>query len=251
MNNTIESFKASIEVSHDCPYCHLTKQYPEARIAIWCNTRSHVIEVLSNSRESLDTIEKKFTENVDESHCFRYGPLLSVISLNCDCDVGTKSISSLITESQCWYIPPAIFQGGWEFYTVISWHRNNIATLIRSIKEHGGTVKLKSIKAIELPGYLSNAFIPTYSLIAGMTMKQIDTLVEAFQTGYFETPSRIDTERLATRLGISRSTCTEHLRKAEAKLLANLFPVLKMASREKTIAKERNSEGKIKDSLFE
>ncbi|MBC7107265.1 MAG: hypothetical protein H5T41_00490 [Methanomassiliicoccales archaeon] len=85
-----------------------------------------------------------------------------MISKNCDCDIGTKLISSLITESGCWYIPPAIFQGGWEFYTIISWRRKNIATLIRKIKEHGGTVRLKSIRTIELAGYLSNSFHPPH-----------------------------------------------------------------------------------------
>ncbi|MBC7107264.1 MAG: helix-turn-helix domain-containing protein [Methanomassiliicoccales archaeon] len=61
-----------------------------------------------------------------------------------------------------------------------------------------------------------------------MTMRQIDTLVDAFQSGYFETPAKIDAEEMARHLGVSRSTFTEHLRKAEAKLIANVFPVLKM-----------------------
>lgn len=70
------------------------------------------------------------------------------------------------------------------------------------------------------------------SIVAGLTGKQIDALAKAYQMGYFETPARIDADAMAKRVGLSRSTFAEHLRKAESKVLFNIFPILQMVSRD-------------------
>jgi predicted DNA binding protein len=71
--------------------------------------------------------------------------------------------------------------------------------------------------------------VPTESILAGLTDKQVEMLCEAFSLGYFEQPAKVTAEELARKAGVSRSTFTEHLRKAEAKILTNLFPILKLA----------------------
>lgn len=225
------AYEARIEVTHDCPYCHLTARFPNAYISVWCNSRSHVIEVTSDSDEDLMTIEKEFLLNATDSESFRQGKNVNIIMRDCDCEQ-SSSVSDLIEDSGCWYVPPSVFHGGWEFYKIMSWKRENISKLVHSIEGIGGTVKLVSIKPLGEQGLAGESCLTSGSIIAGLTGKQIDALAKAYQMGYFETPARIDADAMAKRVGLSRSTFAEHLRKAESKVLSNIFPILEMVSRD-------------------
>lgn len=45
----------------------------------------------------------------------------------------------------------------------------------------------------------------------------------AYDLGYYETPRRADHEEIAAELDLAASTVSEHLRKAERRLVADLF----------------------------
>lgn len=64
----------------------------------------------------------------------------------------------------------------------------------------------------------------TYSDAPGESMltdRQREILELAVEEGYFDQPRRIDREEIADRLGLSGSTVSEHLRKAERKILTD------------------------------
>jgi hypothetical protein len=71
--------------------------------------------------------------------------------------------------------------------------------------------------------------VPAENILAGLTDKQVEMLCEAFSLGYFDQPAKVTADELARRAGVSRSTFTEHLRKAEGKVMTNLYPVLRLA----------------------
>ncbi|GAB3041792.1 hypothetical protein GCM10025298_34360 [Natronobiforma cellulositropha] len=56
-----------------------------------------------------------------------------------------------------------------------------------------------------------------------LTERQLEVVRVAFELGYYETPRRADHEAVAAALECSTSTVSEHLRKAEARLVAALF----------------------------
>jgi len=61
------------------------------------------------------------------------------------------------------------------------------------------------------------------SLFMSLTASQRRTMAEAYSSGYFDVPRKTDSKKLARSLGISKSTLSEELRKAEKHLLTEIL----------------------------
>ena len=59
--------------------------------------------------------------------------------------------------------------------------------------------------------------------LSGLTRRQRDLLLAAKQYGYYEYPRRINSQQLAEKLGISKTSAIEHLRWGEARLISMLL----------------------------
>jgi predicted DNA binding protein len=60
-------------------------------------------------------------------------------------------------------------------------------------------------------------------LLAGLTDRQREVLIAAKRYGYYDYPRRMNAEELSKRVGVSKATLVEHLRKAEGRLVASLL----------------------------
>jgi hypothetical protein len=60
-----------------------------------------------------------------------------------------------------------------------------------------------------------------------LSAKQKRVLVEAYKSGYFEWPRRMNLNELAGRFGIAKSTCLHHIRTAEQKILKRFIEEIK------------------------
>ncbi len=60
-------------------------------------------------------------------------------------------------------------------------------------------------------------------ILAGLTERQREVLIAAKRHGYYEYPRRMNAEELSKRVGVSKATVVEHLRKAEGRLMASLL----------------------------
>lgn len=87
-----------------------------------------------------------------------------------------------------------------------------VGEVISTVKEvYGG-----SVAGIE-------DYAPEESPLLKLTDKQLEVLLFAYKSGYFDNPRRITLRELAQILGLSPSTVKEHLRKAERKILEELI----------------------------
>jgi len=82
------------------------------------------------------------------------------------------------------------------------------------IIERLGPIKIKSVQ---------NYPFSDVDLLSALTERQQEIITLAKQTGYYEIPRKISTEALSEKIGISKSTLIEHLRKAENRIVSSLF----------------------------
>jgi len=93
----------------------------------------------------------------------------------------------------------------------------------------GEDEELKKItKAMGLFGTISNirfhkAVYQEHNVLSVLTDKQKEIVIAAKHSGYYDYPRKIDAAGLAEKVGVSKATVVEHLRKAEGRLMANIL----------------------------
>lgn len=232
----VSNFEAQLEISHDCPYCRFTRKHPDSTITAWTNEIMHVAVIESEDQATLDDYQDGFREYLPFAHVSRQRGRLEIAYGAEHAD--PSSVIHLISTSGCIYTQPNVTKDGWESYRIFSFSQENIVRLIDSIREMGGQVRIKSLRPVELPCFCTDMLVPAESILAGLTDKQVEMLCEAFSLGYFDQPAKVTADELAKRAGVSRSTFTEHLRKAEGKVMTNLFPILKLACKREAPGKQ-------------
>jgi predicted DNA binding protein len=77
-----------------------------------------------------------------------------------------------------------------------------------------GTIKNVSFK---------KAAYQEHDILSALTDKQREIVIAAKQYGYYDMPRKISSEELSKKVGISKATLLEHLRKAEVRLMENIL----------------------------
>ena len=70
---------------------------------------------------------------------------------------------------------------------------------------------------------LSNYFVKGKDILSSLTPTQYKCLEQAVENGYFDIPKKVDSRMLAKKRGISHSAYLAHIRKAQKKILEELF----------------------------
>lgn len=216
-------------IEHDCPYSLISSMYPEITITCWDSGFTYII-IVEGLGDDKVIFQHDFSECFPETEFIELeGKLLIVHKVS---EKDREGVTNLMAKFDCWYTQPCVIHSGQEVYRIFSWKRDNFSRLVNSIREMGGKVELKSIGSSSIDGYTESMIVTMSQLLSGMTSKQVEVLAYALRRGYFNQPSRVNTAELADSLHISPSTLTEHLRKAEAKLLTNLHPLLELILKE-------------------
>jgi predicted DNA binding protein len=86
----------------------------------------------------------------------------------------------------------------------------------------------KLVKVVDAIGTVEEMHVQPASfhrddMLASLTERQREIVIEAKRRGYYDYPRRINSEQLAERVGVSKATVVEHLRKAEGRLMGALL----------------------------
>jgi hypothetical protein len=185
-----------------------------------------VLEQLKYDRENgtcVDLIQGRLREglSIDEVEWFGHMELLSVIKTEGD------THTCLVK----YYEPPSSEEVDADFdmdliYTtpnLISEERfvmsaigadRDLARFMEGVRKHVGEVTRMS---------LTRAAYQRRDILTVLTDRQREVLTAANQYGYYEYPRRVSSEKLADRVGISKPVLLQHLRKAEGRIMADIF----------------------------
>ncbi len=214
-----------LKIRHESSMCKLSIAFPNTRMLLWCNGSTDVLQVSSREPDELDNALSKLKEVATLQELVREGGSAITMIRSCACD--GAELASIAEENGCLHIGPNTYIGGWEILRLFAPNRAAIQRCVSQIKLHG-QVEISSMRSRNESGALREMGIAPVPFFGGLTEKQIEVLVSAYEHGLLSVPARTKMDVVAKKVGLSRSTYGEHLRKAMQTLVENSYPVLKL-----------------------
>lgn len=123
-------------------------------------------------------------------------------------------ILHLLTEEQATVLDARVENKRWQFRVLFP-ERDALSRTYEFATEQGLSIEIQKIHRLEEDRH------GRY----GLTDAQYETLVEAFERGYYEIPRGIDMDHLSDELGISHQALSERLRRAHRALVEEVVDI--------------------------
>jgi len=220
---------ARVRVHHPCPYCDVSVEFPQSLLLLWCDNLRDVFLVSSpTSSES-----EKLVRTLHRS--FRARPLLrdgtdALLSIPDFSWSYPPSVTGLARKTRVWVIHPVIYFDGTETYRFVAPSKKELQKLVLRLRRLGDVELLAVSNRVNL-STIRDMPTATVHFFEGLTRRQAQVLTAAFEGGLLDVPARATWGDVARRVGLSRSTFGEHLRKGQLRLLANNYASLKAQTR--------------------
>jgi predicted DNA binding protein len=232
-------FELSLRVQptekNEDPHNRLSKKFPGARISLWCNDHTDILEIEANGLDSFQEIQKELAFYSTHYKSKIIGKTLcqdkfQLVARTCMCGpAGGATVGSVARANNFLQIPPPVLFGGWEYHRLIGFEDNDVRSLLKGLDKVG---KTEILHKGTTDGTTDQTFLLSLgSLFGNLTEKQMKALLAAVESGYYEIPKRTTADELATKLGQPRSTLEEHIRKAESKVVLAMAPYMMMYAR--------------------
>lgn len=211
-------FDVTFSFKHDCFYCNLSRDFPDATMIVACNDQRDILEFISPSERSIQNAIRRLRGAGTEVERSEKGNRVVIVTDKCLCSLCSETETPIPADLGVLLVSPRVFVNGWEQRRILGFNNDHIREIMTSLQANFPT-KLISKKPVQ-GGLAGELFSPTSNELFGdMTQRQIDAITHAARNGYYSTPRKTTTEALAKSFGTSRATFEEHLRKAENKLM--------------------------------
>lgn len=108
---------------------------------------------------------------------------------------------------------PIIFEGGICQFSMVG-SSEELFNIVKAAKENGWRFEILSVQKYD--PHVSSVF-------SALTGKQKELLLNAYKSGYFDHPRKVNAGELARKLGMHKTTLLEHLHKAEKRLIGHII----------------------------
>ena len=115
------------------------------------------------------------------------------------------STTAFLLKFNCFRMGDLVAKNGYEKWIVGALRKSDITALISSLESHGKITRKRIVK--------------TTVKMVQLTKKQRRALALAHHNRYYDIPRGIDLGKLASMMGINKSTFREHLTRAEKKII--------------------------------
>ena len=222
-------FAASMDVRHDCAVGNLSRKFPAVRIYHWCMNSRDLLQA-SGPAAQLDAFREAVLSTIGGRLVYATAEGIILVTEAHFCStVKSRTVTSILLAAGVWDIPPVVYREGWESWRVLAWSDRSLREMFREIRTIG-ELRIVSMRPIENLQMEKMMLMPASDIFAGLTSKQSNAVLLGLRHGYYSLPSGTDIQRLADGAGLSSSTFSEHLRKAESRILQNLRPYLEAYS---------------------
>jgi len=234
-------FEIVLKVTHDCPFCNISKKFPSLKMFIWCNTEHDLMEIILDKWEQYSAVIEEVNKiggNIEKSSDQNK---VHLFTKKCNCTL-ENSISRNIEAFNLLHIAPVIYEQGWEYYRIIGFRHKDLQRLMQKLEDKG--IVFEILRKVPFNGFIASSLTLTAdTLFSDLTDKQMEALLTAYNYGYYRLPRKANVKAIADRKRIPRTTFQEHLKKAENKLVASLVPYVQLF---KHVSPERRESLKIR-----
>jgi predicted DNA binding protein len=217
---------ATFKVQHDCPFCNLSAQFPDVTMALWCNGHNDLFEIEAADPEDIGRIVEASKHSLGLKEVVREGASAMTPVRSCHCG-DYPSIDDIAERTDCWMLQPSIYRSGWETHRVFAPSKASLQRFVSQARKVA-QVEMTSLRPRDRLDALQSAGLVPVHLFQGLTDRQVQVLVAAYESGALDVPAKNGIDHLARTLALSRSTCGEHLRKSMLYLVRNAYPLLKL-----------------------
>lgn len=218
-------FELVFKAISENPFVKITSQYSSLKVFVWCNRFYEVIEIIGDDQESkqaavniIDQIEPEFEFKATEPGRLHYIG-------RCFCD--EKTITKIMDKYNILHVMPIVYYQGGEYYHIILFHHQELDEFFQQVEKNGYEIEI--VQKVPFDGYIASSFtLRAESLFARLTEKQLNALLTAYKSGYYDYPRKINVTTLTAKKQLTRTTFLEHLRKAESKIINSLAPYLEL-----------------------
>lgn len=213
-------YEATFRIEGDVAYEAATAG-TDATIELWCNDHCDLLRISGDAHER---VLDELCDNVGIQDTISEGDEHVVITDECLKPYTPNNVEGYLSKHDCLLLPPLRYEQGAKFCRVLALDPDNLTRFYQDIQE-SFRVTVKSKREIDAIAQ-DRPLLSLTSTSSGLSDRQREALIEAYEAGYYAIPRRTTTEELAGVLGIDRRTFEEHLRRAENKLIERLVEQL-------------------------
>ena len=133
------------------------------------------------------------------------------------CDFYDKIMSKKIL-----VLTPYIMSKGYRKFIAVVPEKKELVMFDKMLEEHGRVVKRERLPFEQAVSYLERT-VMSLDLNSMLTPKQLEILDLAYRYGYYNWPRRIKLDEISRLMNVSKTTVSEHIRRAELKILKFIF----------------------------
>lgn len=194
----------------------------------WCNFVHDIHEIVSDDPGEFKEALTEFRGIYNVLDETEVASNIRMITQNCVCSRET-TVHDNIQELDILNLMPIYCEGGYEHYRLTAFRHEALAELFDRLQGRGFQVEVE--EKTPFNGMVSDTLITLNSLVSRLTEKQVDAIVAAYNSGYYQTSRSVSVGKVAERARVPRTTLQEHLNKAENKLISSIIPQIQFYSK--------------------
>lgn len=134
------------------------------------------------------------------------------------------SIAERLSNLGVHYRDGTVINAGWERWTLYLDDADDLSEIVEHIRKAGNEAHL--VRDVDLSDVEANEQLDLTQLARELTPRQGEVLATAIRMGYYKPDRDTTIEEIGERIGISRTTTWEHLKRAEGKVMAEIYEFL-------------------------